>query len=127
MISEQLHRNQLMKVWRSKLEELRSQGEDATHIQRFLSQVERLPGQTVGDLCDYWTRQRCELRPVWNLLFLALCLLAGVLSSVCVGVAFAFCIVGLIGCLGFYYLQMLRYSDEAFSRELLARADCLRS
>ena len=123
MITEQMPRSQLVKQWKSKAEELRAQGEDATHLQRFLQQVDALPGQTVGDLFHHWSVRQSEQRPIWSFALMLLCALAGFLALKCAGAGFALAVVALLGCLGIQHHLLMVDAQEAFSRELMARAD----
>ena len=123
MIAEQMPRNVLVKQWKVRLHELRTRGEDTRYVSRFLGEIDRLPGQTVGDLCHYWTVRQSELRPVWALVVTLLCLLGGLLAFQCGGSGAAFAVVSLIGVLGFCQQLTLIEQSEAFTRELIARAD----
>lgn len=115
MVAEQLTRGQLLSRWQSNLENLRSQGEDVRHIQRFLWRLESLPGQTVGDLCDAWSQRQSERRPCWVLFWLGVWLLAALAGQAGIG-------VGLLP-LALFHAHKLWDWDQRFSRELLARAD----
>jgi hypothetical protein len=123
MSLELISRSQLVKQWTTRAQELRAQGEDITHLQRFLQRVDRLPGQTVGDLFHAWCLRQSEERPTWTLALMVLCALAGLVAWTCGGAYFALVVVSLIGGLGFCHYLVLLNSHEAFSRELIARAE----
>ena len=52
-----------------------------------------------------------------------LCALAGFLALKCAGAGFALAVVALLGCLGIQHHLLMVDAQEAFSRELMARAD----
>lgn len=123
MITEQITRSKLINTWEARLQELRCDGEDSSHIARFLERVKGLRGHDVGDLCYHLQMRQHENRPVWGLLNMVCCFLAGLIGFHLAGVKAAFALVCLIGCLGFYHQQLSWSHDDAFARELLARAD----
>ncbi len=123
MMTEQLTRSHLTRQCTKKIAELRQQGQDSRHLERFLRQIENLQGQTVGDLCHYWTQSQAEARPLWTMILVGLCSLVGLLALKLTGLTMALVLVTLIGALGLAHLDKMWEQEGTFLNELLARAD----
>jgi hypothetical protein len=121
MTADRLGRFELIATWTSKIQELTGQGECAGHLQRFLEQVQALPGDEVGEIGNQWRRRQRSQRPYWVLTILLGMLASGwlvkVLGAVWAGVTvLTLCIWGC--------LRLIRSwsEEEAFDRELYMRA-----
>ena len=123
MISEQLSRSQLQRQLSTRMEELRQEGYDRRHLKDFVKKVRAIPGQTVGDICHNWSRSQAELRPLFQLLWLAVALLVGALLLKGAGTSAALTGVALVGLAGFLHGNSLWEKENRFTNELLARAD----
>lgn len=122
MNAERVGRFELTLVWRRKLEELRQQGECTQHLEAFLAQVERLPGENVSDLAYAWCAHQANRRPVISLAWLLLVSLAVWLTFVGLGPALGLPLVVASASLGLGHLHRLWASDLEFQRELHMRA-----
>lgn len=123
MISEQLSRSQLQRQISARMEELRQQGYDRSHLKNFMKRVQAVPGQTVGEICQNWIRSQAELRPVFQLLWLAVALLLGSLLLKSVGTSAALAGILTVGLVAVIHLNSLWAQEGRFTNELLARAD----
>jgi len=123
MIAEQLSRTQLQRQISARMEELRQEGHDRRHLKDFMQKVRAVPGQTVGDICQNWCRSQAELRPLFQLLWLAVAVLLGTLLLKAAGTSAALGGVSMVGLVAFLHQHSLWQQEGRFTNELLARAD----
>ena len=105
------------------MEELRQEGYDRRHLKDFMKKVQAVPGQTVGDICQNWSRSQSELRPLFQLLWMAVALLLGSLLLKAAGTSAALAGVLVVGLVAAIHLNSLWAQEGRFTNELLARAD----
>ena len=123
MNAEQVTRQQLVKAWTAKVVELQRQGESARHIELFLSQLDRLPGENVAEIGHHWCLRQWGIRPVWTCLLVLLVGLASWLGAVLGGVVAALLAAGSLIAVSVAFLLHLWNHEGAFARELIARAE----
>ena len=123
MIAEQLSRSQLQRQVQARLWELRQAGQDSRELKSFLSRLRGLPGQTVGDICHYWSRSQAERRPIYQLLWLVVAVLSSALLFKLAGLKMAATALFLSGLCSLVHTQLLWNEENRFAEELLRRAD----
>ncbi|MBS2033391.1 hypothetical protein JST97_00270 [bacterium] len=123
MIAEQLSRSQLQRQLQTRMWELRQAGQDSRDLKNFLARLRNLPGQTVGDMCHYWSQSQAERRPVYQLLWLAVALLSSSLLFKLAGIKLAAAALVVSGLCSFVHTQLLWQEENRFADELMLRAD----
>lgn len=122
MNADRLGRFELMMAWSKKLQELSRIGECTQQLERFLSVVEALPGDEVGEIGIEWRRRLREQRPCLALAYLALAALVLLVGGHFLGPVFS----GLAAtAVSLYAASALHHHwkmEEAFDRELYTRA-----
>jgi hypothetical protein len=123
MIAEQLTRSQLQRQVQARLWELRQTGRDGRELKNFLIRLRTVKGQTVGDMCHYWSQSQAERRPVYQLLWLAIALLSSALLFPMAGLKASMTALALSGLCAMVHSQLLFLEENRFAHELLLRAD----
>jgi len=123
MIAEQLSRSQLQRQVAARMEELRQEGYDRSHLKDFMNKVRTVPGNTVGDICHNWSRSQAEIRPLFQLLWMAVGLLLGALLLKTAGTSVAVVGVVSVALVAFLHVHSMWLQEGRFTNELLARAD----
>lgn len=111
-----------MLSWQASSRSLRGQGQGTGHIERFLAQVQSLPGDELSDLFMHWHRVQGEQRNTWAFVMVLCTVLAATLAHVTMGWLAGMCCLLVIGGLGVHDQQLRWQQEMAFSRELDLRA-----
>lgn len=122
MNADRLGRFELMMTWSKKLQELSKIGECTQQLERFLSVVEALPGDEVGEIGIEWRRRRREQRPCLALAFLALALLVVLISGHFLGPVFSGLSATAVSLVAARTLHRHWKLEEEFDSELYLRA-----
>lgn len=123
MNADRLGRFELMMTWSAKLQELNKRGECTRHLQKFLSVVEALPGDEVGEIGIQWRRRQRDQRPCWALAYLALALLVALVGGHFLGPLFAGLAATTVSLAAVVTLQRHWKLEEEFDSELYMRAN----
>lgn len=115
-------RFELVVGWQRELQRLRSQNESTDHIENFLSRVQKLEGDTVGDMAHHWARIQGDRRPVWFFSLMLTAIIAALLAFACMGMLPAMMTSLVIGALGTYQIHLVSQKEQAFTSELYLRA-----
>ena len=122
MNADRLGRFELMMTWSKKLQELSKIGECTQQLERFLSVVEALPGDEVGEIGIEWRRRRREQRPVLALAYLALAMLLVLVGGHFLGPVFSGLAATTVSLYAIQALHRHWKTEEAFDHELYTRA-----
>lgn len=119
MTADRLGRFELITTWSAKLQELNSQGECTRHLEKFLTMINGLPGDEVGEIGNHWRRRQKSQRPCWLLGFLLAALL---LCFIGLNPLLTSMSVSLLATVAAYALHQHWSREEQFDRELYMRA-----
>ncbi len=122
MNADRLGRFELMMTWSKKLQELSKIGECTQQLERFLSVVEALPGDEVGEIGIEWRRRRREQRPALALAYLALAILVVLVGGHFLGALFSGLAATAVSLVAARALHRHWKMEEAFDHELHTRA-----
>jgi hypothetical protein len=115
-------RFELLLGWHRVSQQLERQGEQVEHLQRFLQQVQALPGDDVGDILLHWHRSQANKQSTAAFLTLCGALLVAVLALLLIGVGAALVSGMAAAGVGIRQAERLRQQESAFVAEVDLRA-----
>lgn len=115
-------RFELLLGWHRVSQQLERRGEQVDHLQRFMQQVQALPGDDVGDILFHWHRRHANKQSTVAFLTLCCALVVAASALVLLGIVGALVSGLAAAALGIRHGEQLRQQESAFVAEVELRA-----